>query len=66
MHVQLFVNVSPKCLCVGTSDMTWFFMIIEGWNGLLIFRENSRDSDFAGLKWIRDFLVHWWIFPCQN
>ena len=42
--------------------MTWLFIIIGGWNGLLIFRENSRDSDFAGLKRTSHFCAHWWIF----
>ena len=61
-HVQSFVNVSPKCLCTATSDMTWLFIIIGGWNGLLIFREKSRDSDFAGLKRTSHFFAHWSIF----
>ena len=39
-HVQSFVNVSPKCLCVATSDLTWLFIIIGGWNGLS-FRQRS-------------------------
>ena len=42
--------------------MTWLFIIIGGWNGLLIFRENNRDSDFAGLKRTSHFCAHWWIF----
>ena len=68
-HVQSFVNVSPKCLCIATSDMTWLFIIIGGWNGLLIFRKNSyvyRDSDFAGLKRTSHFFAHWSIFSMSE
>ena len=46
--------------------MTWLFIIIGGLNGLLIFRENSRDSDFAGLKRTSHFLAHWLIFSMSE
>ena len=65
-HVQSFVNVSPNCVCTATSDMTWLFIIIGGWNGLLIFQENSRDSDFAGLKRTSHFFAHKSIFSMSE
>ena len=54
-HVQSLENMRPRCLCVFTSVIIWLFIVTGGWYGLLIFRENRRDSDVAGLKLLTIF-----------